>query len=226
MLAFMKAHTQDLLAVAPPEYGEILDQIRNDHELIDRLSITSEELEALSKCALLGTLTCKQDMLFILQQIRAAGGPASGGFIDQTILFPQPALPEDMEEDPIPPDRRHMLLRLAGAAAPGQSGSVQGLVRRRGSERFGILLWTIAIVVGLAGFSLVAMSRWRSSFLNSVAMPLGHAAPSAAWFSNLDRFNILLLVEALLVAGIAVSVYLRSRRGYRRFKIRPSRSWR
>jgi hypothetical protein len=39
------------------------------------LSITPQELEALSKCALLGTLTCKEDMLFILRQIREARRP-------------------------------------------------------------------------------------------------------------------------------------------------------
>ena|ERR1035437_3235636 len=95
----MKPDTQDQPMLVPQEEREILDQIRNDHELIERLRITPEELETLSKCAMFGTLTCKQDMLFILRQIREAGG---GSAIGQTSLFPQPAPPEDQEEDPIP----------------------------------------------------------------------------------------------------------------------------
>ena len=61
---------------APPsQERSFLDQIRDDHELVARLSITPQELEALSKCALLGTLTSKEDMLFILRQIREARKP-------------------------------------------------------------------------------------------------------------------------------------------------------
>ena len=66
---------QTVIQAPPPQEPSILDQIRNDHELVARLSITPQELEALSKCALLGTLTCKEDMLFILRQIREATRP-------------------------------------------------------------------------------------------------------------------------------------------------------
>ncbi len=66
---------QTVMQAPPPQEPSILDQIRNDHELVARLSITPLELEALSKCALLGTLTCKEDMLFILRQIREARRP-------------------------------------------------------------------------------------------------------------------------------------------------------
>lgn len=74
----MNTETQQPVMPAPPsQERSILDQIRNDHELVARLSITPQELEALSKCALLGTLTCKEDMLFILRQIREARRPDS-----------------------------------------------------------------------------------------------------------------------------------------------------
>jgi Protein of unknown function (DUF2786) len=72
----MNTETQQPVMQAPPsQQRSILDQIRDDHELVARLSITAQELEALSKCALLGTLTCKEDMLFILRQIREATRP-------------------------------------------------------------------------------------------------------------------------------------------------------
>ncbi|HEY9156896.1 hypothetical protein [Candidatus Binatus sp.] len=222
----MKADTQDSPILAPQEECEVLNLIRDDHELIERLRITPEELEALSKCALFGTMTCKQHMLAILRQIREAGGPAAGGpALEQTPIFAEPAMPDDREEAPVP-DCRRMLIRLNGMAAPEEPGSLQGIVRRRMPEQFGILFWMIVMVAGLAWYLLVAMSRWRNSFLASIGMPAGQAAPSAAWLSNLDPSKILIWGEGLLVVGVVVALFLKSRRGYRRFKIRPGASWR
>jgi hypothetical protein len=221
----MKEYAQDRLALALQQGSEILDQIRYDHELIERLRITPEELEALSKCALFGTLTCKEDMLFILRQIREAGDPAVGGPIDQTPLFPQPARPEDQEEDPMPVDCRRIAVRLAGTAVP-EPGSLAGVVRRRVREQFGVLFWTIVLVVGLAWNLLIAMSRRHNNFMTSVGMATDQASHSATWYSNLDQSYILLSGEVLFVVSIAVVMFLKSRRGYRRFKVRPGRSWR
>ena len=47
-----------------------------DHEAIERLQVTPEELQALSDASLLGSLTCKQDALFMLRQVRSAMKPA------------------------------------------------------------------------------------------------------------------------------------------------------
>ena len=220
----MKSDVQDQPILVPQEECEVLNLIRDDHELIKRLRITPEELEALSKCAMLGTLTGKQHMLGILRQIREAGGPAAGGPIDQTPIFAEPAIPEEREEAPVP-DCRKMLVRLAGTAV-SEPGSLESTVRRRVPEQFGILFWTIVLVVGLAWNFLIAMSRWRNNFMTNIGMPIGQAAPSAAWYSNLDRTYILLWGEVLLVVGIAVVMYLKSRRGHRRFRVRPGRSWR
>src|ERR1700722_19381925 len=103
----MKADMQDQMNLAAREERAILDEIRNDRELIRRLSITTQELEALSKCALLGTLTCKQDMLFILRQIREATSPA----IDQAALIPTPRRLEELDEEP-GPDLNHIKARV------------------------------------------------------------------------------------------------------------------
>jgi len=221
----MKPDTQDHLILVPPEECEILTLIRDDHELIERLKITPEEIEALSKCAMHGTLTCKQHMLDILRQIREADGPAADGpAIGQTPGVPEPALPEQQEGAPVP-DCHRMLVRLAGTAVP-EPGSLEGIVRRRVPEQFGILFWTIVLVVGLAWNFLSAMSRWRNNFMTSIGMPANQAPPSGAWYSNLDQSNILLWGEVLFVAGIAVVMYLQSRIGSRRFKVRPGRRWR
>ena len=60
------------------QYG-IIEAFCKDHGTIERLHVTREELQALADTSLLGTLACKQDVLFILRQTRAAKkGQADG----------------------------------------------------------------------------------------------------------------------------------------------------
>jgi len=141
----MKHDTQNPLIVAPREEREIIDEIRNDHDLIERLKITAEELDALSKCTLFGTLTCKQDMLFILRQIREATSRATG----QPTLFPGPARIEDQEEDDPLPDFRHIPVRIAPAII-AEPASLDGIIRRRQLEYFGVFFWVLVLFAGLA----------------------------------------------------------------------------
>ena len=42
------------------------------HGVVERLRVTPQELQALSDASLLGSLTCKEDVLFMLRQIRGA----------------------------------------------------------------------------------------------------------------------------------------------------------
>src|SRR5271155_4142024 len=49
---------------------KIFDEFCADRESVAALGVTDEELRELSRASLLGTLTCKEDVLFILQQIR------------------------------------------------------------------------------------------------------------------------------------------------------------
>jgi hypothetical protein len=220
----MKEDTPDRRPVAWREQREFLDQIRNDHELIERLSITTEELDVLSKCALFGTLTCKQDMLFILRQLRQPDGPAAGGPIDQAILFPQPAEPQEQEEDPIPPDLRRIAVRVGGTAVP-EPGSLKSTDRRRIPKQVTIAFWTVVLILGLVWNFLIAMLHWRNNFTTSIGIPAGQAADSAAWYSNFDQPNILLWGELLIVLCIALVMTRKSRKGYPRLKVRPQRTW-
>ena len=136
----MKVDERGQLNLTPREERAVLDEIRNDHELIARLRITPNELEALSKCALMGTLTCKQDMLFLLREIREATSPA----IDHSTLSDEPALPDDPKEEPVP-ELRRIPVRVAPAVM-SEAASVEGIVRRRLSEQFGFLIWALAAV--------------------------------------------------------------------------------
>jgi len=79
-------------------HREIVEDFRNDHELIARLGVTAEEIETLSSVSMLGKLTSKQDALFILRQIREARGPFVSPSRPETMLVPyqkiEPAIPD------------------------------------------------------------------------------------------------------------------------------------
>jgi hypothetical protein len=214
----MKVENQDSLNLAPREERVILDEIRNDHELIHRLNITPQELEALSKCALLGTLTSKQDMLFILRQIREASIP----MLDQTALFPKPPeLKERNEESG--PDLSHIKARVAPMIIP-EPGSLETTPRRLIPAKFGVLFWVAVLVAGLVWNGVIILSRWSQNVTATFGSQASQAPGADAWYGRLDHLNVLLFWEVLLVVLIALAIHLKSQRDSRRFKVRPGRS--
>jgi hypothetical protein len=52
------------------EPTSVFKEFCGDLESIRSLGVTNQELEALSRASLLGTLTCKEDLLFILRHLR------------------------------------------------------------------------------------------------------------------------------------------------------------
>jgi hypothetical protein len=52
--------------------GSIFDEFCADRESIAALAVTDDELRELSRASLLGTLTCKEDLMFLLRHIRSA----------------------------------------------------------------------------------------------------------------------------------------------------------
>jgi hypothetical protein len=212
--------TQHGTDLVPRDERSILDEIRNDRDLIARLKITPKELEALSKCALLGTLTCKQDMLFILRQIREATTPV----IDDTNLFPQPPMDEEPEEDPIP-DFRRLPLRPAANKVIPEPGSFDNVASRRITEQFGILFWVVILAAGLIWNAYIIMSHMHDNLIPTVANNIAQApAPAGAWLDNLDHFNVLMGWEILFVVVLAAGYYLKTQKASRRFKVRPGGS--
>jgi hypothetical protein len=210
----MKAPQEHLLGPQRPE-RTLLDQIRNDRELIDRLRITPAEIEVLSKCALLGTLTCKQDMLFILRHIREAGSRG----VEQATVVAQPALPDDQEKDSAR-DVSRTPVHTARAIVP-ELGSLEGIVRRRLPEQLGVMFWVVVLAVGLAWNGAIMLSRWKDKFATSIGAPAAQTLAPDAWYDKLDRFNVLFWLEILFIAGVALVIYLRSLRSARRFKVKP-----
>ncbi|MGC2444528.1 hypothetical protein [Candidatus Binatus sp.] len=66
------------------DYGIVQGFCRN-HGVVERFRVTPEELKALSNASLLGSLTCEQDVKFMLRQIREASEPAE----PQAVVAPE-----------------------------------------------------------------------------------------------------------------------------------------
>ena len=62
---------------AQPAQSAVFKEFCQDRATIRSLGVTPQELEALSRASLLGTMSCKDDVLFMLQQIREKAAPES-----------------------------------------------------------------------------------------------------------------------------------------------------
>ncbi len=197
----MKTVAQERLANASPEKRGLWDQLCRDHELIERLKITPAEIDALQNCALLGTLTCKQDLLFILRQIREATSPVTAKDLVEI-------RPVAVYEEPAP--------RLT------EVGSLETIVRGRLPEQSRISFWALVLVGGLLSNFAIAIYRWREHFVASIGAPTTQSVQSVAWYTKIDDFNVLVGCEILFVGCIAAVIAQRSRRRHRRLKVRPA----
>jgi hypothetical protein len=67
---------------------KIFEEFCADRETIAALGVTAVELQELSRASLLGSLTCEDDLLFLLRQIRAAMNPGAPAPNEQSIRDP------------------------------------------------------------------------------------------------------------------------------------------
>ena len=213
----MKNQVQEQLAAASPTQRDLWDQFRHDRELIQRLRITPNEIDSLQHCALLGTLTCKQDFLFILRQIREATGPITAE--DITDLRPVAAY-EDSFEEPAPRVVRPKSY-LTPSAAKTEAGSLEGIVRRRIPEQFGIAFWALIVAGGLMWNFAIAIYRWREHFMASIGASAAQSIQSTSWLTKLDDFSVLIGWEILFLGVLTGLMALRQRTRHRRLKVRP-----
>jgi hypothetical protein len=180
----MKSNSQGHNSVRLPQTErEIWDRFSKDRELLERLHVTTQELEALANCVLLGTLTCKQDMLFILQQIRVSTGSLS----EEPTLSPIPSPRRDektvAKELSIPGEHRP----AASVPTVADPGSLEVIARSRAIEQFGVLFWAM-LLIGFIMWNFVAgLSTWRHHFLTRIGVQAYHATVSEVWDGN--RFD-------------------------------------
>lgn len=212
----MVTKVQERLANASPEKRGLWDQFRHDHELIERLGITPDEIDALENCALLGTLTCKQDLLFILRQIREAASPLTA---EDIVEIRPVAAYEDSFEEPAPRVVRTQSY-LAPAPRLTERGSLETIVRHRLPEQLGISFWALVLVGGLMWNFAIAIFRWREHFMASIGAPTTQSVQSTPWYTKIDNFSMLLGWEILFVGCILAVIAQRSRKRHRRLKVR------
>ena len=214
----MKPEPREGLIAAPRDQRELWNQFRQDRELIDRLRITPNEIDTLSHCALLGTLTCKQDLLFILRQIREATHPITPEQLVE--LKPHAAYEDSFEEPVLPVLRLHPRIDPA-ALRMTEPGSYEELVRGHLPEHVGISVWLLILVGGLMLNFAIAIYRWREHFMASIGASAAQSIQSTSWLTKIDDFSMLLGWEIVFVGVIAAVMAFRSRTRHRHLKVRP-----
>jgi hypothetical protein len=176
----MKSNSPEYGDPMPQEERPVWEEFCDDHELLERLEVTPQELTALKNCLLLGELTCKQDMLFILRQIRLATEPSSR---ETTIsLAPDPRWDNKAEDSAKEISAPEISAAPANYRPPAsvrstpEPGSLAAISRPRVIERLGVLCWTL-LLLGFVMWNLVTgLSNWRQIFLTTIGVQTQQAA--------------------------------------------------
>lgn len=203
---------------APRERREVWEQFRADKELLDRLRVTHEELEALEHCALLGTLSGKDDLLFILRQIRE---PRTAVQPDESPA-PRPGIEVEIEEPEEPAARVVPILNLRTATNLSDPASFATITRNRRLEHLGILAGAIGLITIVMWNILGGISAWRDHFLTIIPAPAAQRSIAATHSGAGGSVSKLVLAELCVLAVIALITHLNSRMGHRRFKVKPN----
>ena len=141
-----------------PDKNEIFEQFRRDHELMERLGVTSQEIQALSSSSLLGSLTCKQDVVFMLHQIREA----------TNLVKPEATVPRkpvvvparSSEELPSDVGVRVEHLRREALARMAQATSLPSTLRGGALRQFGVQLSALVLGAALIWNCMLLISSW------------------------------------------------------------------
>ncbi len=138
---------------------EIIEEFRGDHEVIERLRVTPQELQALSSASLLGSLTCKQDVLFMLRQIREARKREEL----QATVPPEPLYVPDENVEPSQPGFSEMAerLRRESLAKLTESDSLRGTDHRSTFGRFGVFSSALGLMAAITWSCIKMMLNWR-----------------------------------------------------------------
>ncbi len=131
------------------QYG-IIEGFCSDHEIIERLQVTPEELQALSDASLLGSLTCKQDALFMLRQVRSAMKPARLHRPESLHVSD-----EDIELSTIPEDSwMAELIRRESLSILTESDSSGDIEHRDPFHRFVVFSLALVLMAMFMGISI------------------------------------------------------------------------
>jgi glutamine synthetase adenylyltransferase len=201
----------DALIEARSGQHKILEEFRRDHEAIERLRVTPQELQALSSTSLLGSLTCRRDVLLVLRQIREATKPRELQAAAPPERLHVPA--ENIE--PSIPDISEMAerIRREGLARLAESDSLRAADRRSTLWQFGVLSSALILIAAATWGCIQMMLNWRHH--PSLKLTLSVLSSMGARFGKTGDSNILVSGEILFLASVVAGIYLRLSR-YRR----------
>jgi len=172
----------------PNEEASVWDQFRDDIEMLERLQVTPQELAALKNCVLLGTLSCKQDMLFILRQIRIATGRESEDSDDSAdeMSFAPPPIPRRVNKPANnvsdPAARRSTVNR--SAAAPDSHAAI---IRSRVLGQFAIACGALILASFLMWRVVSGRSSWPQHILTTTGIEAHQPVAPGAAMQPADR---------------------------------------
>jgi hypothetical protein len=156
----MKSNSPEYGDPTPQEERGVWEEFCDDHELLERLEVTPQELTALKNCVLLGELTCKQDMLFILRQIRLATEDSS-----EEAFSPAPEPRRDNKAE----DSANEISAPEISGAPNYRPPSPA-ASSRVMQQFRVLCWTL-LLLGFVMWNLVTgLSNWRQIFLGTIGV--------------------------------------------------------
>ena len=193
---------------------DIIEEFRNDHQVIERLRVTPQELQALSSASLLGSLTCKQDLLFILGQIREARKPANLQATDP----PEPLHVPEEKVEPSIPDFSEMAERIRRDALAKllESDSSTGSDARSSLRQFGVFSSALVLLAAMTWSCVKLMLNWWHHLSPKLAVPGSSFIERAARLGKTGDSKTLLGGEILLVASAALAIFLRRSRSLTR----------
>ena len=134
---------------APKTNHEIIDEFRGDREMLERFEVTPEELHALSRVSMLGIMTSKQDLLFILRQIREAANPKISEEADPT--EPEPLYVPDETPETAPSVAAQMTEQIRREALLNLPRWQKQRDAERRRAQLGRFFSTVGSVAGMAG---------------------------------------------------------------------------
>ena len=201
---------EDLIEARSGQH-KILEEFRRDHEAIERLRVTPEELQALSSTSLLGSLTCRRDVLFMLRQIREARKPGEL----QAAAPPEPLHVPAENIDPSIRDISEMAerIRREGLARLTESDSLKAVDRLSTLGQFGVFSSALILIAATIWGCIKMMLNWRHH--PSLKLTLSALSSMGARIGKMGDPKILVSGEILFVAGVVAGIYL-SRSRYRR----------
>ncbi len=127
----------------------VIEGFCRDHGIIERLRVTPQELQALSEISLFGSLTCTQDALFVLRQVRSALNPAG---LPATVRAESPLrAPYDIG---LYDSWIAELVRRESLARSTESDSSREIDRRNPLHRFVVVSMALVLMAIFMGISI------------------------------------------------------------------------